>query len=134
MKKVISLLLAVLLITSLLCACGGGSNTDPATEGGNTEKVKMTDEKIKDEIVGAWTTEIDGQTQGYIFKEDGTGLATILPMTYTVENGQITMTIEAFGDVETLTMDYDVDGDTLTFEKDGEKISLERTEMPEELQ
>ncbi len=132
MKKIISLLMALLLTAMLLCGCGSDTQTKKSADGEANSGAEMTDEKIKNEIVGAWVAEIDGSEQGYIFLEDGTGYAAILPLTYTVEDGMLNMTIEAFGQVETLSAEYNVSGDTLILEKDGKAVELKRTEMPEE--
>ena len=97
---------------------------------GNSEK-GMTDDEIRKAIVGAWTTEYEGSRMGFIFNEDGTGFATLFPMTYTIEEGVITITIEAFGQTETGSAKLDLEGDALVLEQDGEIITLQRTEMPE---
>ncbi len=120
MKKIISLLMALLLVAALLCGCG-----NPETPSGG--------DKVEESIVGAWMAEIGDEKQGYVFLEDGTGYATILPMTYTTEGDMLNIHIEAFNQVQDLSMKYKVSGDKLTLDKDGEIIELVRTEMPEEL-
>ncbi len=90
----------------------------------------ISDEEIKASIVGAWETEYKGSRQVYIFNADGTGSATILPMTYTVENGVITITVSGFGKTETGSAEYTVGEDTLILKNGEDTHILYRTEMP----
>ena len=133
MKKLFSIIASMLLCIMIFAGCGA-----PAEQNGqdpSDQKVAVkTDAEIKDSIVGVWVTEYKGDRQVYQFNEDGTGYATILPMTYSVENGIVTMTISAFGDTETVSAPYSVDNDTLSITNDkGETYVLTKTTM-EELQ
>ncbi|MBQ4515553.1 MAG: hypothetical protein II978_02055 [Clostridia bacterium] len=132
MKKLIMLIMTALLVCALVCGCGkeNGDITNGGTEIESQENIKPSDDKIKSSIVGAWMGEEDGQKLGYIFNEDGTGHAAIFPMTYTVENGVITVTVEAFGKKETGSACYNVNDDALTIETDDGTYVLHRTEMP----
>ena len=133
MKKLIMLIMTVLLVCTLVSGCGkaDGVTNDGGTKTEAPEITKPSDDDIKSSIVGAWVGEEDGEKLGYIFNEDGTGFAAILPMTYTVEDGVITVTIEAFGKTETASALYSVDGDTLTIETEDGSYVLQRTELPE---
>ena len=133
MKKLIMLTAAILLVFALFCGCGktDGNIPDDASEVEVPEVTTPTDDDIKASIVGAWMGEENGQKLGYIFNEDGTGIAALFPMTYTVENGIITVTVEAFGEKQTGSARYVVGEDTLTLETDDGTYVLTRTEMPE---
>lgn len=133
MKKTALLILAVLLLGALLCGCGKADSENKSNSGEEIQIPEIkepTDDDIKDSIVGAWVGEENGQKLGYIFNEDGTGTAAIFPMTYTVEDGIITVTIEAFGKVETGSARYSMDGDTIVIETEDGEYVLQRTEMP----
>lgn len=92
----------------------------------------LTDEKITESILGAWRGGDENMTLVYIFYEDGTGYAGLLPFTYSVKDGVISVKIEAFGEVEYGSGKYAVDGDLLNIENSkGEVYVLERTEMPD---
>ena len=136
MKKMIALSLAVLMLLVLFCGCtegGGTASGTPESDKPEPEALQPappTDDEIKASIVGAWETEYKGDRQVYIFNADGTGAATILPMTYTVENGVITITVSGFGQTKTGSAKYTVGEDTLILENDGETHILKRTEMP----
>lgn len=131
MKKVFSILTSLLLCVMVFAGCG----TPREQNGEDPINVQVkTDNEIKDSIVGVWETEYKGDRQVYIFNEDGTGNATIFPMTYTVGDGIITMNISGFGETVTASAAYSVDNDTLSVvNKEGETIVLTKTTM-EELQ
>ncbi len=94
----------------------------------------MTDKEIAESIVGAWRGGDDSITMVYIFYEDGTGIAGFFPFTYSVKDGVISMTIEAFGEVASGSGKYEVSGDSLTVvDADGETHVLQRVDMPENL-
>ncbi len=131
MKKLFSIFASMLLCVMIFAGCG----TPREQNGEDPINVQVkTDKEIKDSIVGVWKTEYKGDRQVYIFNEDGTGNATILPMTYTVKDGIVTMTISGFGETKTVSAPYSVDNDTLSIVNDkGETIVLTKTTM-EELQ
>ena len=128
MKKTFLLGIILLLAVALLCACGGGSNNTAV----DAPKDAPTDKEIEESILGAWQYEDDNVRLVYIFQEGGTGYAALFPMTYSVKDGVITVTVEAFGKTETDSVKYSVDGDTLSFEKEGKTRTMTRTEIPEE--
>jgi len=133
MKKFYSIFASMLLCIIIFTGCGAPKDQngqDPAEQNVQVQ----TDDEIKNSIVGVWKTEYKGDRQVYQFNEDGTGYATILPMTYTVEDGIVTMTISAFGQTETVSAPYSVKDDTLSITNDkGETFILTKTTM-EELQ
>lgn len=106
--------------------------TEPAEKDDSSDK-KLTDEEITDSILGAWWHEDDNISMLYVFYDDGTGIAGLIPFTYSVNNGIISMHIEAFGDVADGSARYEVGGDCLRVENKGKVYILERREMPEEL-
>jgi len=133
MKKRIILIMIALLIGTLTCGCSKTDST-ATTDGAEVESPEIatpTDDDIKSSIVGAWMGGKEGQRLGYIFNEDGTGRAALFPMTYTVDNGVITVTVEAFGEKKTASALYSLNDDTLTIETDDGPYVLNRTEMPE---
>ena len=97
----------------------------------DSEQKEPADDEIKASIVGIWETEYKGSKLVYQFNEDGTGMASIIPMTYTVENGVITITASAFGKTETGSAAYSVADDTLVLEKDGDSVIMKKTTMEE---
>ncbi|MBR5535968.1 MAG: hypothetical protein IKU60_04895 [Clostridia bacterium] len=127
MKKFLCILMVLLLSFLLMSACGGNTeNGNEPTEALPTEAAP-SDEEIIDSIVGTWMGGEEGARLGYQFNSDGTGMAAIFPMTYTVEDGIITVTISAFGETQTGSGAYDVDGDTLSITNaDGEAYVLTR--------
>lgn len=132
MKKLFSIFTSLLLCIMILTGCGKPAEQN-GQEAGEQKVQVQTDDEIKDSIVGVWKTEYKGDRQVYQFNEDGTGLATILPMTYTVKDGVVTMTISAFGETKTVSAAYSVSGDTLSIDNGEEIIELTKTTM-EELQ
>lgn len=133
MKKLFSIFTSLLLCIMIFAGCGAPKDQNGKDPSEQNVQVQ-SDEKIKDSIVGVWKTEYKGDRQVYQFNEDGTGYATILPMTYTVEDGIVTMTISAFGETKTISAPYSVDNNTLSIVNDeGETIELTKTTM-EELQ
>ena len=61
MKKVISLLLALVMCLSL-CACGGGTDT------ASTNEVNGNSSSAEKAIIGAWNM---GEYDVFVFSEDG---------------------------------------------------------------
>ncbi len=109
------------------------SQDEDTSEKDDAPATELTDDEITESILGAWSGGDNNMRLTYIFFEDGTGIAAFFPFTYTVQNGVITVTIEAFGEVETGSGRYEIDGDRMYIEgKDG-LYELQRTEMPEEL-
>ena len=105
MKKASILLAIVLILSMLLCACGGGG---------------------KNSLVGTWTGEKDGVTMTITFNEDKTGSLAALgglitaSFTYTDNKGKLIMTPEE-GMEDVLTFNdvtYTFDGDTMTLTTD----------------
>lgn len=93
----------------------------------------MTDEEIAESIVGAWKGSDGSISLVYIFNGDGTGYAAVFPMTYTVKNGIITVTVEGFGETETGSARYEIDGDCMHIETSDGSYVMYRTEIPDEL-
>lgn len=135
MKKLICLMLVAVLSVALLCGCGGNSN-GPAQQDASGTAVKgtLSDKDIEKSILGAWEIVDENSRVVYIFQEGGTGYAALFPMTYTVKDGVITVTVEAFGKTTTDSANYSLDGDTITLEKDGVEKVMTRTEIPEEFE
>lgn len=147
MKRLISIIAAILSFALILSGCGGktslGSNNESANTNesltlsedsekeNNSKKEEPTDSDIKSSIIGIWVTEYKGSKLVYQFNEDGSGMASIIPMTYTVENGVITITASAFGKTETGSASYKATDNTLTLTKDGDTIVMKKTTMEE---
>lgn len=100
MKKTCSIICALLILSLVLCACGGGG---------------------KNSLVGTWTGEKDGVTITITFNEDKTGSLAALGglltanFTYTDDGGKLVMTPEeGMEDVMTFNeVTYTFDGDNL---------------------
>lgn len=112
MKKASILICALLILSLVLCACGGG----------------------KSSLVGTWAGEQDGISISITFNEDKTGSMAVMGglitagFTYTDDGGKIVMTPEegmedymSFSEVT-----YSIDGDTMLFTGDGETITMTR--------
>lgn len=112
MKKASILICALLILSLVLCACGGG----------------------KSSLVGTWAGEKDGISISITFNEDKTGSMAVMGglitagFTYTDDGGKIVMTPEegmedymSFSEVT-----YSIDGDTMSFTGDGDTITLTR--------
>ena len=113
MKKVSIVLIIALMISMLLCACGGNP------------------------IVGSWTGSLEGVPLTMVFDEDGSGSLSAMGgllavnYTYTAENGVLTLIPEEGSeDIATFNegANYEIDGDTLTISNDGETMTLTRDE------
>ena len=108
-KKVLALVLALVIVCSLLAACGA---------------------KKGDSLVGDWASEdFDGKFV-YTFKEDGTGnydaYGTDMPFTYKVDGDKLSI---QYGDVDVpWATTFKIEGDTLTIYEDGgdETITMTR--------
>jgi len=130
MKKILAFLLVMLLLTGLLTACGGGTNTPTEPEAEETVDPEYSAEGEEDEewytpepllaidprLVGIWIW--DGHNAyEYNFFEDGTGtrgaevLDEITEFTWSITE-EFYLVIET--DYRTERWDYDLDLDTLT--------------------
>ncbi|MDO4419803.1 MAG: DUF5640 domain-containing protein [Ruminococcus sp.] len=106
MKKSLCIILAILVLTVSLCACGTGNS-----------------------IVGSWSGTAEGVPVTFVFEKDGNGTTTVMGgllsenFTYTIADGKLTMTVDG---EEAEACDYAIDGDTLTITEDGEVLILTR--------
>ncbi len=89
------------------------------------------DEAIKESIIGAWKGGDGSVSMVYVFYEDGTGAAAIIPFTYTVENGVLSIEMSVNGEILKGSGRYESDGDCLYIENNNGAYILHRTEMPE---
>ena len=112
MKKVLSILLAVVMVMSLLAACGGDdkkSDKEEATKAEATQEEQIT-------LVGTW--EYESMGAAYVFNADGTGAYKFagneMKFTYTDDNGKLTLTYEGM-DVPN-EFNYTIEGKTLHIE------------------
>lgn len=111
MKKTLSILIALAMMLSLLCACS-------------------TPEK---EIVGSWKNQktvlgIVTETL-YTFNEDGTGTISgivSVAFTYSFADEKLTIKTEALGIENTETYSYQFDKDSLILTGESETINLEK--------
>lgn len=112
MKKVSVLVAVVLVLSILLCACGGGGN----------------------KLAGTWMGSKDGVAVTFTFNDDGTGVMTAMiisvPFTYTAENGVLKITADdSMSDLADFNdTPYKVDGDTLILGGGEETFELTRYE------
>ncbi len=87
MKKFICILISILCVTALLCACSDKKDPAPLDDSGNTG-TDTIDIPLDTEIVGTWNY-IDAQGNtlaemgGWVFNEDGTGVDTVFDLTFT---------------------------------------------------
>jgi len=105
------------------------SDEDKST--GDNKPENSTDKEIKESIVGAWKGGDGSVSMVYVFYEDGTGAAAIIPFTYSVENGVISIEMSVSGEILKGSGRYESDGDCLYIENDNGTYVLQRTEMPE---
>ncbi|MBQ2971368.1 MAG: hypothetical protein IJE16_02330 [Ruminococcus sp.] len=112
MKKVSALVAVVLVLSIMLCACGGGAN----------------------KLVGTWTGQQDGIAITMSFNEDGTGVLSAViisvPFTYTAEDGVLKLVPnEGMEDLVDFTeTKYQVDGDTLILGEGDDMHELTRSQ------
>lgn len=109
MKKVVSIVLVMLMLACVLTACGSGK------------------------IVGTWTrqyTVLGVVTEDkFVFNEDGTGkMTTVLGievnMTYTAEDGKLTVTVDTLGVETTAEYTYKFEKGNLLLTADGETLEF----------
>lgn len=136
MKKYLAIIVSVLACICIVLSGCGNSNAGENASVNDTVKddtviTTPSDDEIKVKISGIWATEYKGSKLVYQFNEDGTGMASIIPMTYTVKDGVITITVSAFGKTETGSATYSVSDDTLLLTKDGDTIVMKKTTMEE---
>lgn len=113
MKKLCILISAVLVMSLLLCACGGSA---------------------KNSLVGTWTVTEEGITLTSNFNEDNTGSVSALGgvvavnFTYEAKDGKLTITpdenMSEYLDLNLSVADYSVDGDKLTLTENGVSFTL----------
>lgn len=110
MKKVLSLVLVVIMLSAVLVSCGGN------------------------DIIGTWEAEEEGLTIQLKFEEDGKGsmstMGISMDMTWSVDGDKLTASASFMGETEDLFKDaeFKVDGDTLTITVEGEAQEFTRVE------
>lgn len=116
MKKAIKLLsiAAALAMIFTLAACNkNDSETEESSSGASVSE--QTTQETADPIVGKWQSK-DLPDYIYTFNADGTGqydmAGNILDLTYTTEEGKITISFTADG-YTPVTLSYELDGDRL---------------------
>lgn len=113
MKKSIRLL-AVVSVLAVLCAFAGCNKNDSETGKSSTVSA-VSEQSANDPIVGKWQSE-KLPDYVYTFNADGTGqydmAGNILELTYTTEDGKITISFTADG-YTPVTLNYELDGDKL---------------------
>lgn len=109
MKKVISLLLALVLCLSL-CACGGGNETPNTTEAPTEAK------KIDLKIIGTWKTDPSYNDYVLVINDDNTGSLSVdggtESLTWTYDEATCTLTLTKANSPDTTLM-YVEENDTL---------------------
>ncbi len=113
MKKASILICALLILSLVLCACGGNG---------------------KNSLIGTWTGTQEGVSISITFNEDKTGNMAVMGglitagFTYTDEGGKLILTpdegMEDYMSFSEIT--YSIDGDTMLFTGDGETITMTR--------
>lgn len=106
----------------------GPSTTEPAPSDTASELGTLSDDQIRASLIGTWETQYKGSRLVYQFNADGTGAVSMFPMTYTVEDGVITVSVNAFGSTEVGSAAYSVEDDTLILEKDGSTLVMHKAE------
>ena len=112
MKKVSILICALLILSLVLCACGGG----------------------KSSLIGTWTGTQDGVSISMTFNEDKTGSMAVMGglitagFTYTDDGSKLILTpdegMEDYMSFSEIT--YSIDGDTMTVTGDGDTVTMTR--------
>lgn len=141
MKKYFCILISILCLITLLCACEKKEN--PAEPISTDETTSSVEENIPldSNIVGTWnyvdaTGNPQPEMKGWIFNEDKTGVDTVFDLSFTYEtiDGYVELCYddETLGIIETrykytikdalLTMTRDVNGaETFSYMKEGSK-------------
>ena len=110
-------ILAIVAVLVLLCAFTGCNKNDGETGESSTASAVSEQSVIEqdDPIVGKWQSE-KLPDYVYTFNADGTGqydmAGNILDLTYTTEDGKITISFTADG-YTPVTLNYELDGDKL---------------------
>ncbi len=111
MKKVSIIVAVVLVLSILLCACGGANK-----------------------LVGTWNGQQDGVSMTISFNGDGTGTLTAMiisvPFTYTTEDGILKLVPdEDMEDIVDFTeLPYEINGDILILGEGDEAFEMTRSE------
>ena len=109
MKKILTFILTLCLITGILSGCG-----------------RSEEAAADQDLIGTWVW--GDYDTGYIFETDMTGTDTFfdLGFTYTAEDGTLTITYDAelYGSV---SYTYEISGDTLTMTR----VSSDESEEPD---
>ena len=141
MKKIFCILISILCIASLLCACSKNEKTEPSSNSGEpgSDTTIVEDIPLDTNVVGTWTyVDAEGKPvpdmKGWVFNEDKTGVDTVFDLTFTYEtqDGYIVLQYddETLGKIETeykyiikdslLTMKRDANGaESFTYMKEG---------------
>lgn len=113
MKKSIKIL-SIAAVLAMICTFAACNKNDSETGESSTVSA-VSEQSTNDPIVGKWQSE---QLPDYVytFDADGTGqydmAGNILDLTYTTEDGKITISFTADG-YTPVTLNYELDGDKL---------------------
>ena len=121
MKKTFFILISILCIAAILCACSKKEQSEPSSETTIEEDIPL-DQKI----VGTWTfVDAEGNVlpdmKGWVFNEDKTGVDTVfdLAFTYEANNGILTINYDdtTLGVIEA-TYKYKIKDSLLTMKRE----------------
>lgn len=94
MKKILCILISILCIASILCACSKKEEPTPSS----SDTTIAEDLPLDSKIVGTWTfVDADGNVlpdmKGWVFNEDKTGVDTVFDLAFTYEANDGILTI-----------------------------------------
>lgn len=114
MKKLISIVLALVLCATLFAACGNDGGNAATKENGASQNGTS-----ENSIVGTWTGKEVDMDVTYTFKADGTFTADYASGTYTISGDKITITANMNGQEFKLfdNVAFSVNGNTLTIDQ-----------------
>lgn len=119
MKKLLCILISILCVASLLCACSKKTSSEPSSD------VVNKNLPLDSNIVGTWLyVDAEGNPHsdmgGWIFNEDKTGVDTVfdLSFTYETDNGMLEIKYDdtTLGEIETL-YEYKIKDSLLTMKR-----------------
>lgn len=136
MKKIIYILISILCVASLLCACSKEAPTEPSSD------VINENLPLDAKVVGTWIyVDSEGNAHsdlgGWVFNEDKTGVDTVFDLSFTYEtnNGMLEIKYDdtTLGEIET-AYEYKIKDSLLTMKRyaNGSEAFTYKKDVPEQ--